>query len=73
MDMLVWMGVILQGYFRPLIFIITKATTTNTASTAKIPIPIPALNMPVTTEQLVNERAKAESSAVPKNLFFIYT
>jgi hypothetical protein len=42
-------------YFLPKILLIIKATIAITAITIKMPTPIPALNIPSTTEQLVNE------------------
>jgi hypothetical protein len=42
-------------YFLPKILLMIKTTMAITAITIKIPTPIPALNIPSITEQLVNE------------------
>lgn len=56
-------------YFFPRILLITKMTITTITTTIKIPTPIPALNIPSITEQLVNEINTIKSIAILVSLF----
>lgn len=56
-------------YFLPT-FEATKTTSTITATTINIPTPMPALKIPLTTEQLVSENA-IEVSSILEAMFFM--
>ena len=58
-------------YFLPKSLLTRKSITAITATTIKIPTPIPALNMPPITSQLVNENNTTISSSVLVKIFFM--
>lgn len=57
--------------FFPVILLITKIMIATITTTMIIPTPIPALNIPSITEQLVNDINTIKSITILVSLFFM--